>query len=176
MSQPEGSALNEGKSQHGSKNRSLKPDLGAKFTRLSREDGDRKYRDKDRSRHSGYSGRNRPPPADGNPHTVILKTRTIDTRSLSPVLTPKLPASDFGAKESSKLIGKVPNSSASMSTPVKVLNEELIFLDSLGDYLTDNPDFVVIGCVGLQWSGKSTILSHLAVSKYTSVLMLLILV
>ena len=175
MSQPEGSALHEGKSQHGNKNRTLKPEQGAKFTRLSREDGDRKFRDKDRSRHSGYSGRNRPSATDLNPHTVILKTRNVDTRSLSPVSNPKLPASEFGVKESSKLIGKIPSSSTSMSTSVKVLNEELIFLDSLSDYLTDNPDFIVIGCVGLQWSGKSTILSHLASSRCTNVFMLLIL-
>jgi protein SMG9 len=53
-----------------------------------------------------------------------------------------------------------------MPAPVKLLSEDLAFQDSLHEFLTDNPDFLVVGCVGLQWSGKSTVLSHLAGSKY----------
>nr|CAG4645159.1 EOG090X0EPT [Leptodora kindtii] len=37
--------------------------------------------------------------------------------------------------------------------------------DGLAEYLSENPDFLVIGFVGLQWSGKSTVSSHLAASN-----------
>lgn len=36
------------------------------------------------------------------------------------------------------------------------------FVENLSDYLSDNPDFVVVGVIGPQGSGKSTILNHLA--------------
>jgi protein SMG9 len=53
-----------------------------------------------------------------------------------------------------------------MTSPVKILDENLTFQDSLHEFLSENSDFLVVGCVGLQWSGKSTVLSHLATSKY----------
>nr|CAG4642086.1 EOG090X0EPT [Eurycercus lamellatus] len=52
-----------------------------------------------------------------------------------------------------------------MTEPVKLLNEELGFQNSLLEYLSDDQDFLVIGCVGSQWSGKSSLLSHLAASN-----------
>ena len=45
---------------------------------------------------------------------------------------------------------------------LKLVDENHCFCDGIGDYLTDNTDFVVIGVFGLQNSGKSTILNCLA--------------
>jgi len=53
-----------------------------------------------------------------------------------------------------------------MTEPVKLLGEELVgFHTSLQDFLGDDQDFLVVGCVGSQWSGKSSLLSNLASSE-----------
>ena len=139
---------------------------------------ERKYREKDRkSAYSGFAAKHRPPsndPSALNPHTILLKTRAHEARSLSPVSSSSVSkvtvsstatsnepiAGGSASKEVPK--GKGP----SMIKPVKILNEDLLFQDSFADFLSENPDFLVVGCVGLQWSGKSSILSHLAASEY----------
>nr|CAG4650528.1 EOG090X0EPT [Sida crystallina] len=104
---------------------------------------ERKYRDKDRR--SGYSGNFSSATGTKNEQASTIATAV-------PVREP-----------SSKGMGLV------MSSPVKMLNEELLFVDTFGDFLGDNPDFLVVGCVGLQWSGKSSVLSHLATSDCSSI-------
>lgn len=46
--------------------------------------------------------------------------------------------------------------------PVKMIDEGQAFCDNLLEYLTDSSDFVVVGVLGLQNSGKSSILNILA--------------
>jgi hypothetical protein len=48
-----------------------------------------------------------------------------------------------------------------MSTPVKLLDENLQWQEGLGDYLNDQTDYVVIGVLGKKGVGKSTIMSLL---------------
>jgi len=157
MSQPE---YNRGKIN--------KKEGAASASKMSRFDAERKFKDRDRSKFSAHS-RNRPAAADASQPTILLKTRAADARSLSPApLKPRL--IEVPSKESFKVVGSKDISSSfhsphTMSTPVKLLNQELIFQDALIENLSDNPDFLVIGCVGLQWSGKSTVLSHLASSN-----------
>ncbi len=131
--------------------------------------------ERDRSGYTSYRGKNRQTSnVDAAPPTILLKTRANEARSLSPVThqvkTPSEPRGESSARDSTF---KVPPArkdvenvaTIPMTVPVKLLSEELAFQDSLHDFLGDNPDFLVIGCVGLQWSGKSSVLSHLAASE-----------
>lgn len=126
---------------------------------------------------SSYRGKSRQLASmDLAPPTILLKTRANETRSLSPVQQVKNPSTNSALDDNSAkaatfrapLRKDVDNTTTiipSMTSPVKLLGEELSFQDSLHDFLSDNPDFLVVGCVGLQWSGKSSILSHLAASE-----------
>lgn len=158
MSQPE---YNRGKSN--------KKEGTVSSSKTSKFDMERKFKDRDRSKFSSHS-RNRPSAGDTSQPTILLKARVTEARSLSPAPL-KSQLIEAPAKESFKVVGSKDvtgsfHSPLVMSTPVKLLNQEFIFQDTLIENLSDNPDFLVIGCVGLQWSGKSTILSHLASSKY----------
>lgn len=131
--------------------------------------------ERDRSGYTSYRGKSRPQShVDPSPPTILLKTRANETRSLSPVhqlkgSAPPPNVGDQNSREGFKIPMRkdveTPSLSTTMTTPVKLMNEDLIFQDSLHDFLLDNPDFLVIGCVGLQWSGKSSVLSHLASSE-----------
>ena len=158
MSQPE---YNRGKSN--------KKEGTVSSSKTSKFDMERKFKDRDRSKFSSHS-RNRSSAGDTSQPTILLKARVTEARSLSPAPL-KSQLIEAPAKESFKVVGSKDvtgsfHSPLVMSTPVKLLNQEFIFQDTLIENLSDNPDFLVIGCVGLQWSGKSTILSHLASSKY----------
>ncbi|XP_023329466.1 protein SMG9 [Eurytemora carolleeae] len=50
---------------------------------------------------------------------------------------------------------------ANLTAPLKLVDEAHTFCDGIGDYLTENQDFTVIGVLGLQNTGKSTILNML---------------
>jgi hypothetical protein len=51
----------------------------------------------------------------------------------------------------------------SMTRPVKILDENLIWMESLQEYLLDqNNDYLVIGVLGKKGVGKSTLMSYLA--------------
>lgn len=161
MSQPEPSSSSRGKSRRDGGKQSL--------YRPTRDERDRS------GYSSGYRGKNRPSSnVDAAPPTILLKTRANDTRSLSPVQQVKPSVSLASGENVSRDAFKVharkdvlDNTAVpSMPTPVKFLSEDLVFQDSLHDFLTDNCEFLVVGCVGLQWSGKSSVLSHLASSKY----------
>lgn len=49
-----------------------------------------------------------------------------------------------------------------MLTSVKLIDDNYTFCDNITDFLSDNNDFLVIGVLGLQNSGKSTIINALA--------------
>lgn len=51
----------------------------------------------------------------------------------------------------------------------KFMDEDLLVGDNLSDYLIEQQDFLVVGVLGTQGVGKSTILSLLA-SKYERIL------
>ncbi|XP_064471402.1 nonsense-mediated mRNA decay factor SMG9-like isoform X2 [Ornithodoros turicata] len=49
-----------------------------------------------------------------------------------------------------------------MAAPVKLVDDSLQWCDNALEYLVDQPDFYVIGVIGLQGAGKSTLMSILA--------------
>ncbi len=53
--------------------------------------------------------------------------------------------------------------------PVKVVDSFMAarFIDTLRHFLNDNPDFLVVGVIGLQGTGKSTVLNGLANGENT---------
>lgn len=53
-----------------------------------------------------------------------------------------------------------------MTSPVSVMDEGLAWRDGLVDYLSDQSDFLVVGVVGKRGTGKSTLMSLLAGSKF----------
>lgn len=54
-----------------------------------------------------------------------------------------------------------------MKAPVKLLDENLQMCDGILEFLLEQPDFVVVGIIGLQGVGKSTVASLLAESDVT---------
>lgn len=51
---------------------------------------------------------------------------------------------------------------AEMKAPMKLIDDQFQSFDTCLEFLVDQTDFVVIGCIGLQGVGKSTLMSHLA--------------
>jgi len=50
-----------------------------------------------------------------------------------------------------------------MKAPVKVIDDYMQFInEGLSNCLLDQTDFLVIGCLGLQGVGKSTLMSEIA--------------
>uniref|UniRef100_A0A147BDX5 Protein SMG9 n=1 Tax=Ixodes ricinus TaxID=34613 RepID=A0A147BDX5_IXORI len=49
-----------------------------------------------------------------------------------------------------------------MAAPVKLVDDSLQWCDNALEYLVDQPDFYVVGVVGMQGSGKSTVMSILS--------------
>lgn len=50
-----------------------------------------------------------------------------------------------------------------MKAPVKIIDDYMQFMnESLSNCLLDQMDFLVIGCLGLQGVGKSTLMSDIA--------------
>lgn len=52
-----------------------------------------------------------------------------------------------------------------MTKSVKLIEDGLLYSDRLQDYLQESNDFIVVGIVGAQGVGKSTILNMLSQSK-----------
>lgn len=52
---------------------------------------------------------------------------------------------------------------AEMKTPIKVIDDYMQFInEGFNNYLLDQTDFLVIGSLGLQGVGKSTLMSDIA--------------
>ena len=146
------------------------------------EGDDRRFNHRD-SRASKHSGKNQrytnaaPESASPAPPTILLKTRaTAETRSLSPVdhqqtkpsTGPTTPVREpFKVPARKDVPGAPLQVLPVMTGPVKLLGEELANLQTslLQEFLSDEQDFLVVGCVGPQWTGKSSLLSRLAVSE-----------
>ncbi|XP_050548646.1 nonsense-mediated mRNA decay factor SMG9-like [Daktulosphaira vitifoliae] len=100
--------------------------------------------------------------------TILIKSRDPENRSSSPTkLTPQLlikkdePHQQCILKNLSddQILSRGPE----MKTPVKIIDDYMQFInEGLSNYLIDQPDFLVIGCIGLQGVGKSTIMSYIA--------------
>lgn len=90
---------------------------------------------------------------EGEVPGVIMVKQRESNRSESPgVQTPRI----FSKKETGQE-KTVPR----LMSPVKLVDESHTFCDGLAEYMTDNQDFTVIGVLGLQNTGKSTILNIL---------------
>ncbi|XP_050429958.1 nonsense-mediated mRNA decay factor SMG9 [Adelges cooleyi] len=100
--------------------------------------------------------------------TILLKSRDPENRPLSP--TQKLMPQMIIKKEEPHLQSTQKYSSddqvfspLEMKTPVKIIDDYMQFInEGLSNYLLEQPDFLVIGCLGLQGVGKSTLMSNIA--------------
>lgn len=54
-----------------------------------------------------------------------------------------------------------------MTKSVKLVEDGVIFVENLQDFVQENNDFLVVGVVGTQGVGKSTLLNLLTTSKVT---------
>lgn len=54
-----------------------------------------------------------------------------------------------------------------MTRSVKLLEDGVVFVENLQDFVQENNDFLVVGVVGMQGVGKSTILNLLAANRVT---------
>ncbi|KAK0076268.1 hypothetical protein PV325_005667 [Microctonus aethiopoides] len=96
--------------------------------------------------------------------TFILKTREGENRAVSPNQRNGAKKEAEGqAATSSKLIEcNLLSSCIEMTKCKKFMDEDLLVGDNLSDYLIEQQDFLVVGVLGTQGVGKSTILSLLA--------------
>jgi len=96
--------------------------------------------------------------------TIILKTREGESRAISPKPASKdgAPSYQIAPRVSTPDYASLLQTPPQMKSSVRLLDaNSLIISDSLTEYLTESSDFLVIGCIGRQWVGKSTIMSHL---------------
>ncbi|XP_065158043.1 nonsense-mediated mRNA decay factor SMG9 isoform X2 [Atheta coriaria] len=56
-----------------------------------------------------------------------------------------------------------------MHKAIKLLDDGILYYDSLQDYTNDTSDFLVIGVIGTQGVGKSTVMNMLATEKFHTV-------
>jgi len=110
---------------------------------------------KDEKMDEGVSGSSGP---SSLPGSIIVKQREDTKRSESPA-TPTVAGigRSIGRRDS---VSEKPL--PKLRTAVKLIDENHTFCDSIADFLSDNTDFMVIGILGLQNSGKSTIINALA--------------
>ncbi|XP_012217709.1 nonsense-mediated mRNA decay factor SMG9 isoform X2 [Linepithema humile] len=102
--------------------------------------------------------------------TFILKTREGENRAVSPSQRnghKKDVDVSSGAstklQESNRTVSTCPE----MTTCIKFMDENMQLCENPIDYLYDQQDFLVVGCLGAQGVGKSTIISMLT-SHYSS--------
>ncbi|VVC30337.1 P-loop containing nucleoside triphosphate hydrolase [Cinara cedri] len=99
--------------------------------------------------------------------TILIKPRDTENRPLSP--TQKLNPQMITKKEDSYTPVQKPGNEdqvlppAEMKAPVKMIDDYMQFInEGLSNSLLDQMDFLVIGCLGLQGVGKSTLMSDIA--------------
>ncbi|XP_054272930.1 nonsense-mediated mRNA decay factor SMG9-like [Macrosteles quadrilineatus] len=134
---------------------------------LTKPDGDKEAK----------GGKNKPQENAEKPlsqPTIILSTRDGDNRAVSP--SQRSARGEKKNETPAPLYHLAPKTSSSentnalalppeMTSSVKLINDQFQMLDSCLEFLTDQTDFIVIGCVGPQGAGKSTLMSHLAVKS-----------
>ncbi|XP_076652556.1 nonsense-mediated mRNA decay factor SMG9 [Halictus rubicundus] len=103
--------------------------------------------------------------------TFILKTREGESRAVSPS---QRNGGNKKETESSNVCSKIPDPCRTllspcieMTTSVKFMDENMQLCENSLEYLYDQQDFLVVGCLGAQGVGKSTIMSLLT-SNYAS--------
>ncbi|XP_076300529.1 nonsense-mediated mRNA decay factor SMG9 [Lasioglossum baleicum] len=103
--------------------------------------------------------------------TFILKTREGESRAVSPS---QRNGGNKKETESSNVSSKIPepcrtllSPCVEMTTSVKFMDENMQLCENSLEYLYDQQDFLVVGCLGAQGVGKSTIMSLLT-SNYAS--------
>lgn len=64
-------------------------------------------------------------------------------------------------------LGHPPPAPKEMTRSVKLLEDGAVFVENLQDFVQENNEFLVVGVVGMQGVGKSTILNLLAANKVT---------
>nr|XP_031830020.1 protein SMG9 [Nomia melanderi] len=100
--------------------------------------------------------------------TFILKTREGESRAVSPS---QRNGANKKEVESSSHVSKLPDPTRTilttcieMTTSVKFMDENMQLCEYPLEYLYDQQDFLVVGCLGAQGVGKSTIMSLLTSS------------
>uniref|UniRef100_A0A1B6K1W7 Protein SMG9 n=1 Tax=Homalodisca liturata TaxID=320908 RepID=A0A1B6K1W7_9HEMI len=106
--------------------------------------------------------------------TIILRNPGGDNRAVSPSQRTarakkesetSAPTYHIAAKHSNSESTNALALPVEMKSSVKLIDDQFQILDTCVEYLTDQTDFLVVGCVGLQGVGKSTLMSHLAGSS-----------
>jgi len=97
------------------------------------------------------------------PGVILVKQRSSAGRSDSPATNTNTGSTaNSGTPQSRTTLRREDKSLFKQKQPMKLLDESQSFCDGIADYLGDNQDFLVIGVLGLQNTGKSTILNILA--------------
>ncbi|KAL7291558.1 hypothetical protein TKK_0014813 [Trichogramma kaykai] len=99
--------------------------------------------------------------------TIILKTRESESRAVSPSLKNENKKDDTAScilTKPSSTFSSLLSWGPEMTYCIKFMNEHMQLCETVLDFLTDQQDFLVVGCVGLQGVGKSFVLTQLASS------------
>lgn len=112
-------------------------------------------------------------PKENNRPTFILKTREGENRAVSPSQRNGGKKEQQDNHQQGHASNKIPEPRPltifqEMTSSIKFMDENLQMCDNPLDYLYEQQDFLVVGVVGAQGVGKSTILSLLT-SNYASV-------
>ncbi|XP_012252963.2 nonsense-mediated mRNA decay factor SMG9 isoform X2 [Athalia rosae] len=102
--------------------------------------------------------------------TFILKTREGESRAVSPSQrNGSKRDADYQSTTFSKSLDTRPvlSTRLEMTNAIKFMDENMQLMENPLDYLYDQQDFVVVGCIGTRGVGKSTILSMLT-SNYVA--------
>uniref|UniRef100_G3MKC0 Protein SMG9 n=1 Tax=Amblyomma maculatum TaxID=34609 RepID=G3MKC0_AMBMU len=106
---------------------------------------------------------------DSSKTTVLLSKAS--SRAESPASSSSASKDDSQASTSTTVPAKQPPAESlsdrlaappDMAAPVKLVDDSLQWCDNALEYLLDQPDFYVVGTIGMQGAGKSTIMSVLA--------------
>lgn len=99
--------------------------------------------------------------------TILLKTRepTIEDNSIN--IKKKVKDEQAPTSIQSKETEAVPPTFKFMKKSMKLIDDGIISTEHLQDFLQENSDFIVVGVVGGQGVGKSTILNLLTEKKIT---------